>query len=873
MASEKVSRKMVLEIKYFNANNAVIHTENSKLLLDSNCSPKELEKAIVNSCGIEHSAAKRGFSDHSIELYYVDHVEPGNPKKAAFILRTDETFGMLRAIDIIISTEGINVISEDSLAGIDSEWSECDSVCFHTLQPVTDQLEIINGNPNIMCASSSDDLYAFDEGLSGVDSQESVYDTEEFYLDFDFESRQMGGQSTVNMIRGPMWHGMGRGGVFTPETIRPNLAGPSDRTLKKHSSGYAKESGIINPLLRFHDLASKPDSVIIDGQIVKVLSVHEENDGAALKPSLQFDTTQKKVVCLASGNLDINYVKAHKDPSPELTSHLKDNIATEATVTVLTNSPKTSTLAVGVGYHSRTVVVPGAVHLGKTYKCCWGNWFLILGRGDRSTLATLRMLRNDSDHVVSEKLHKLLTAESVRNKDRMAVEPLLELTNQELLDFLKSKGTIFLTMNILPDSRCSWSSECNVQLCGGLDNVSSLALSEDELALCADGVLHVFVPSQRVIRIVRGSDGLPISSQAVNVAWFRKDILFCEEHSVKSVKLFESGAVAVIAGHSKGDSDGSQSLSKLCQSIGICVEFDRNIYVTDSPSGAVKLINRPLTGIAEFLGKLQVLVKAFHIHAKKKTHSYYLAEPSAAGQLVSVEIPKPVGERLSRNEEAEMRLWAKRFGKCVRQRNVRQDNTMERAESETDEHPVEAITYTDQRDDYSSSESGDSESDEDCADDRIGFHMVMSTRAGRERLFTSRMRDFLQSRASQNTTPQRFLILHPLSEKLSVVFLKVGVHTINSKIIDSILIAGPSNSLKGAFDVKPVGTEEEVHLGQKQGESDPRYSSEEAPPVGRCQGPLRKQNIGKQDTARATWRTLEANLHNPHIALTGISNK
>ena len=56
------------------------------------------------------------------------------------------------------------------------------------------------------------------------------------------------------------------------------------------------------------------------------------------------------------------------------------------------------------------------------------------------------------------------------------------------------------------------------------------------------------------------------------------------------------------------------------------------------------------------------------------------------------------------------------------------------------------ITCTDQRDDYSSSESGDSESDEDCTDDRIGFHMVMSTRAGRERVFTSRMRDFLQSR-------------------------------------------------------------------------------------------------------------------------------
>ena len=37
MASENVSRKMVLESKYVNANNAVIHTENSKLLLDLNC--------------------------------------------------------------------------------------------------------------------------------------------------------------------------------------------------------------------------------------------------------------------------------------------------------------------------------------------------------------------------------------------------------------------------------------------------------------------------------------------------------------------------------------------------------------------------------------------------------------------------------------------------------------------------------------------------------------------------------------------------------------------------------------------------------------------------------------------------------------------
>lgn len=64
----------------------------------------------------------------------------------------------------------------------------------------------------------------------------------------------------------------------------------------------------------------------------------------------------------------------------------------------------------------------------------------------------------------------------------------------------------------------------------GWTNVSSLALSGDELAVCVDGVLHVFVPSQGETRIVKGSDGQPISSQAVNIAWFGKDILFCKEH-------------------------------------------------------------------------------------------------------------------------------------------------------------------------------------------------------------------------------------------------------------------------------------------------------------------------------------------------------
>jgi len=145
-----------------------------------------------------------------------------------------------------------------------------------------------------------------------------------------------------------------------------------------------------------------------------------------------------------------------------------------------------------------------------------------------------------------------------------------------------------------------------------------------------------------------------------------------------------------------------------------------------------------------------------------------------------------VGSELLRNDEAEMRVWSKRYGKCVRQRSVRQDNTMDRAgtlplnlyetqtllnpldlqfvlphaqssvpgesaelpDGESDEQPAEVLTCTDHRDEYSSSETGDSESDGDCADDTTGsgFNMVIPTRAGRQRLLTRRIRDFLQSR-------------------------------------------------------------------------------------------------------------------------------
>lgn len=104
-------------------------------------------------------------------------------------------------------------------------------------------------------------------------------------IEFFKTLKWLGGQSTVNMLRGPMWHGEGRGGAFNPRNMVSNLGGPSDRTLTKQGSGYTTESGILNPLMQtFHNIIEKEKSIIMDCDILKVLSVHAENDGTALQP-------------------------------------------------------------------------------------------------------------------------------------------------------------------------------------------------------------------------------------------------------------------------------------------------------------------------------------------------------------------------------------------------------------------------------------------------------------------------------------------------------------------------------------------------------------------------------------------------------------
>ena len=45
--------------------------------------------------GINEGSKKRGFTDCSTEMFYVDYIEPGQPKKAPIVLRADDQLSML----------------------------------------------------------------------------------------------------------------------------------------------------------------------------------------------------------------------------------------------------------------------------------------------------------------------------------------------------------------------------------------------------------------------------------------------------------------------------------------------------------------------------------------------------------------------------------------------------------------------------------------------------------------------------------------------------------------------------------------------------------------------------------------------------------
>ena len=79
--------------------------------------------------------------------------------------------------------------------------------------------------------------------------------------------------------------------------------------------------------------------------------------------------------------------------------------------------------------------------MGKSLKCSICNWFIILN-GERGCLSIMQTLRDDRNPAVRKKLRKLLKAEDMQSKGRMAVEPIIRLSNPEVPDTLKEVNKV-----------------------------------------------------------------------------------------------------------------------------------------------------------------------------------------------------------------------------------------------------------------------------------------------------------------------------------------------------------------------------------------------------------------------------------------------
>ena len=111
----------------------------------------------------------------------------------------------------------------------------------------------------------------------------------------------------------------------------------------------------------------------------------------------------------------------------------------------LNSSAKNETLPAEL---SLVVALPDVVHLRKSLKCSWANWFIDL-EGARSNLALIRTLRDSGSLDIRRKLRKCLTLDWVRNKDRIAVEPIVHLTRSIVLDVLEE--VTFVVHTVVPE--------------------------------------------------------------------------------------------------------------------------------------------------------------------------------------------------------------------------------------------------------------------------------------------------------------------------------------------------------------------------------------------------------------------------------------
>ena len=99
---------------------------------------------------------------------------------------------------------------------------------------------------------------------------------------------------------------------------------------------------------------------------------------------------------------------------------------------------------------SLVIPIPDSVHVGKSLKAGFANWYLKL-QNERGNLAILKTLRNKACPEVRKTIRKFLPQnDHVRNKDRQDPAAVIKLADEKLIDYLQKLD--FVSHTIIPET-------------------------------------------------------------------------------------------------------------------------------------------------------------------------------------------------------------------------------------------------------------------------------------------------------------------------------------------------------------------------------------------------------------------------------------
>ena len=124
----------------------------------------------------------------------------------------------------------------------------------------------------------------------------------------------------------------------------------------------------------------------------------------------------------------------------------------------------------------------------------------------------------------------------------------------------------------------------------GCDNVTGVCCKNGNLYMaCNIGICQLKIDGGGPAQVILQNGTLSLIT-AHGIAPFQEGLLFPDPGS-HQIKLLMEGQISIIAGSGEEENaDGSPRHSSFCQPMGITVEYDKNIYVTDPHAGTLKLM-------------------------------------------------------------------------------------------------------------------------------------------------------------------------------------------------------------------------------------------------------------------------------------------